>query len=363
MDRRGGRGERRPTARGDGPAAPEQLNAARAIWARSPSELEDGDYEEFYTHVMGGFVLPGDTPRARLHFSMDAPIGFSALLFVPGRAPMDLFAEDRKSIQLYARHVLVVDNTDKLLPPYLRGFQGVVDSEDLPLNVSREMLQENKNLSAIRRQLTRKAIKLLPETAENDKEGYEALWNEFGAVLKEGLHNDGSNKDDLIALTRWHRERRGSHLPGGLRQGDARGSTVIYYIAGEHAETLRNSPHLEALKARGHDALLMTDAVDEWVLQGMNEFEGKSFRNVMQGDLDETAATEGEEEDAPLHRSAARVMPVRCSENASRTSRPRHASPSSAACLVDADGSLSRNMERILRLARQKVHETPRVWS
>ena len=347
---------------GDGPAAPEQLNAARAIWARSPSELEDGDYEEFYTHVMGGFVLPGDTPRARLHFSMDAPIQFSALLFVPGRAPMDLFAEDRKSIQLYARHVLVVDNTDKLLPPYLRFFRGVVDSEDLPLNVSREMLQENKNLSAIRRQLTRKAIKLLTETAENDKEGYEALWNEFGAVLKEGLHSDGSNKDDLIALTRWHTvSGEGLTSLADYVKAMPEDQTVIYYIAGEHAETLRNSPHLEALKARGHDALLMTDAVDEWVLQGMNEFEGKSFRNVMQGDLDETAATEGEEEDAPspidpLLGSARTLLGERV-QDVKASSRLT----SSAACLVDADGSLSRNMERILRLARQKVHETPRV--
>ena len=352
---------------GDEPAEPEQLNAARAIWSRSPSELSDEDYEEFYTHVMGGFVLPGDSPRAKLHFSMDAPIQFSALLFVPGRAPMDLFAEDRKSLQLYARHVLVVDNTDKLLPPYLRFFRGVVDSEDLPLNVSREMLQENKTLSAIRRQLTRKAIKVLTETAKEDKEGYESLWKEFGAVLKEGLHLDGGHKDELVALTRWQTvNAEGLVALADYVEAMPEDQPFIYYIAGEHADTLRNSPHLEALKARGHDALLMTDAVDEWVLQGLQEYEGKSFRNVMQGDLDDSETPDNKEGDDDATPAPSPIDPLLGSARTLLGERVKDVRAStrltgSAACLVDADGSLSRNMERILRMARQKVHETPRV--
>ncbi|MGB1699158.1 MAG: molecular chaperone HtpG [Nannocystaceae bacterium] len=347
-------------------SGPEQINAARAIWTRSPSDLSDEDYEEFYKHVMGGFVLPGDTPRARLHFSMDAPIQFSALLYVPGRAPMDLFAEDRKAVQLYARHVLVDDNTDKLLPPYLRFFRGVVDSEDLPLNVSREMLQENKNLSAIRRQLTRKAIKILTETATERAEDYEGLWKEFGSVLKEGLHMDGGHRDELIALTRWYTvNTEGLSSLADYVKAMPEDQPFIYFIAGEDAATLRTSPHLEALKSRGHDVLLMTDAVDEWVLQSMDDYEGKSFRNVMQGDLDKKAETSEEEgEDTPPAPSP--IDPLLSAAKALLGDNVKEVKAStrltnSAACLVDADGSMSRNMERILRLARQRVHDTPRV--
>jgi molecular chaperone HtpG len=345
---------------------PEQINAARAIWTRSPSDLNDEDYQEFYTHVMGGFVLPGDTPRAQLHFTMDAPIQFSALLFVPGRAPMDLFAEDRKSVQLYARHVLVDDNTDKLLPPYLRFFRGVVDSEDLPLNVSREMLQENKNLSAIRRQLTRKAIKVLTETASERPEEYEALWTEFGAVLKEGLHQDGGHRDELIALTRWYSvNTEGLNSLADYVKTMPEDQPFIYFIAGEHAETLRTSPHLEALKSRGHDVLLMTDAVDEWVLQSMSEYEGKTFRNVMQGDLDGDES-KGEEADADATPEPSAIDPLLSAAKTLLGDNVKEVKAStrltnSAACLVDADGSMSRNMERIMRLARQRVHDTPRV--
>src|SRR5690606_27274848 len=137
------------------------------IWARSPNELTDSDYAEFYKHVMGGFVLPGDEALGRLHVAMDAPIQFNALLFIPGRAPADLFMEDRKALQLYARRVLVDEKCDKLLPQYLRFFRGVVDSQDLPLNVSRETLQDHASLAAIRRQLTRKALKLLADLAGN----------------------------------------------------------------------------------------------------------------------------------------------------------------------------------------------------
>jgi molecular chaperone HtpG len=146
-----------------GASAWKQLNEVGAFWTRDPKDLQVADYQEFYRHVMGGFVLPGDAPLARLHLSMDAPIQFRAVLFVPGRRPADLFGEDSRNLQLYARRVMVMDNCDKLLPVYLRFMRGVVDSEDLPLNVSREMLQEHKSLAAIRRQLTRKVLKLLEE--------------------------------------------------------------------------------------------------------------------------------------------------------------------------------------------------------
>ena len=342
---------------------PEQLNAASAIWSRSPRELEDADYAEFYKHLMGGFTLPGDEALARLHFSAEAPIQFSALLFIPGRAPADLFMEDRKDLQLFARRVLVMESTDKLLPSYLRFFRGVVDSEDLPLNVSREMLQEHKSLAAIRRQLTRKALKLLEELAE-DGERYAKFWGEFGPVLKEGLHIDGANREQLTALLRY-----ASVGAEGLRSLDEyvaampEGQEFIYYIAGLDEAALRKSPHLEAVRAKGYEVLVMTDAVDEWVLQHLQSHGDKPFRSVTQGELEGEA--QSEEEAGPsaidplLERMREllgdRVKQVRASKRLTKT----------AACLVDEAGGLSRNMERILRAASRNldapVPSTPRV--
>ena len=361
---------------------PNQINAASAIWARSASELEDSDYEEFYKHVMGGFVLPGDEPFAKLHFSADAPIQFHALLYVPGRAPADLFQEDRKALQLYARRVMVMENCDTLLPQYLRFVRGVVDSQDLPLNVSREMLQEHKSLAAIRRQLTRKALKLLNEVASEEPEKYAKLWAEFGPVIKEGLHTDGGQRKELTKLLRYGHTAEAEGLISLKAYVEAMGEdqTYIWYIAGLDESALRNSPHLEAIRARGEDVLLMTDAVDEWVLQSLAEYEGKSFRSITQGELedeakaddeskDENAEDKDESEDSdksedksspidPLLNSAKVVLGERVRDV--RASKRLTESPS---CLVDAAGGMSRNMERILRMAQPgtKLSASPRI--
>lgn len=357
---------------------PRQINAASAIWQRNPAELEDKDYQEFYKHVMGGFVLPGDEPYARLHFSADAPIQFHALLFVPGRAPADLFQEDRKALQLFARRVLVMDSCDSLLPQYLRFVRGVVDSEDLPLNVSREMLQEHKSLAAIRRQLTRKVLKLLSDLAEQDADKYAKLWAEFGAVIKEGLHTDGGQRAELTELLRYRSVANDEGLLSLKAYVEAMPAeqAAIWYIAGPDESALRNSPHLEAVRAKGQNVLLMTDAVDEWVLQSLSEYQGKQFRSVTQGDLDEPAKDDDSDEDDeskdegkdddkrepsvidPLLNTAKVVLGGRVREV--RASKRLTESPS---CLVDAAGGLSRNMERILRMAQPgtKLGATPRI--
>jgi molecular chaperone HtpG len=331
---------------------PEQVNSASAIWSRSSSELSEEDYAEFYKHIMGGFTLPGDEPLAKMHYSAEAPIQFHALLFVPSRAPADLFMEDRKSLQLFARRVLVMESNDKLLPSYLRFFRGVVDSEDLPLNVSREMLQEHKSLSAIRRQLTRKALKLLESLAKDEAEKYEGFWREFGAVVKEGLHSDGGNRDTLSGLLRYkHTGGEGLTALADYVAAMPEDQEFIYYIAGMDEAAMRNSPHLEALQSKSHDVLLMTDAVDEWVLESLSEFEGKKFRSVTQGDLESADEEDKEPEvtliDPLLAKAKAllgdRVKDVRASKRLTST----------AACLVDASGGLSRNMERIMRMANR----------
>jgi molecular chaperone HtpG len=361
---------------GESKDEPKQINAAAAIWARNPSELSDNDYQEFYKHVMGGFVLPGDEPFTRLHFSADAPIQFHALLFVPGRAPADLFQEDRKALQLYARRVLVIENCDTLLPQYLRFVRGVVDSEDLPLNVSREMLQENKSLAAIRRQLTRKVLKSLADLAESEADKYAKLWGEFGPVLKEGLHLDHGHRDELTKLLRWRSAGQGDKLLALSEYVAAmpEGQSVIYYIAGPDEQALRNSPHLEAVRAKGYDVLLMSDPVDEWVLQSLDAFEGKQFRSVTQGELDRENEPDDDHDDEsdeakpdkkdepspidPLLVKAKAVLGERV--RSVKASKRLTESPS---CLIDAEGGLSRNMERILRLAQPgtKLGASPRI--
>jgi len=349
---------------------PKQINAASAIWAKSSADLEDEDYQEFYKHVMGGFVLPGDEPFGRLHYSADAPIQFHALLFIPGRAPADLFQEDRKSLQLYARRVMVMESCDSLLPQYLRFVRGVVDSEDLPLNVSREMLQEHKSLAAIRRQLTRKTLKLLTELAEEDAEKYAKLWAEFGSVIKEGLHTDGAQRKELTELMRWRSVDKGQDLVSlsAYVAAMAEDQEIIWYIAGPNEDALRNSPHIEAVRAKGEDVLLMSDPVDEWVLQSLADYEGKSFRSVTQGELEDAENKADSDDDPdkddddsddkdkdkrvpspidPLINLAKVVFGPRLRDV--RASKRLTESPS---CLVDAAGGMSRNMERILRMSQ-----------
>jgi len=368
-----------------------QINAAAAFWTRNPKELGDDDYKEFYSHVMGGFVLPGDEPFAHLHLSLDAPIQFKAVLYVPGRRPPDLFNEDSKALQLYARHVLVMESCDKLLPTYLRFVRGVVDSEDLPLNVSREMLQEHQSLSAIRRQLTRKLLKQLEDLAKDEPEKYAKLWDEFGVFLKEGLHTDNAHREQITGLLRWTSTSKPlaegsadgtsgtSGQAGGLVSLDEyvaampEGQEAIYYITGEPGPALARSPHLEACRSRGYAVLLMTDAVDEWVVQDLREHKGKPLRSVTQGDLGLTTAqkpkaegaegTEAEPTEAAAATDIEALLRTAKEVLGSRVKDVRASSrlTDSAACLVDDEGGLSRNMERILRMANRDVPTRPRI--
>jgi molecular chaperone HtpG len=348
-----------------------QANQAKAFWTQNPKSLGDDDYAEFYKHVMGGFVLPAERPLARLHVSMDAPIQFHAVLFVPDRRPLDLFQEDAKHLQLYARRVLVMENCDKLLPGFLRFFRGIVDSEDLPLNVSRETLQEHQSLAAIRRQLTRKALHLLADTAKDDPATYAKIWREFGVFLKEGVHTDSGHREQLTELLRFaSTAKTGESDPDEQRDPDKlvslreyvdampEGQEAIYYITGEHAEDLAKSPHLEACRARGWSVLLMTDAVDEWVVQDLDRYADKPLVSVTKGELDlptGDTAVDSSAIAALVERTKAalgeRVKDVRASRRLT----------DSAACLVDDESGLGRNMERILKMAGRDVRARARV--
>jgi len=350
-----------------------QLNEVNAFWTRDPKDVSEADYQEFYKHVMGGFVFPGDSPLGRLHLSLDAPIQFRSVLFIPGRRPADLFAEDSKHLQLFARRVMVMESCDKLLPQYLRFMRGMVDSEDLPLNVSREMLQENKSLSAIRRQLTRKVLKLFEDIAKEDRKKYEQIWETFGVLIKEGVHSDSGHREQLSELLRFHST---GHEPKWISLREyvdtmPAGQDAIYYITGESREALAASPHIEACRARGYAVLLMTDAVDEWAVQELQTYAEKPLRSVTQGDLDLDKPTPSDDEEAkddeaksesdpgvlgPLLERARAVLGERVTDV--RTSKRL---TDSAACLVDAEGGLGRNMERILKAAGREIPSRPRI--
>lgn len=343
-----------------------QINEVGAFWTRDPKELSDEDYQDFYKHVMGGFLFPDDKPLAKLHLCMDAPIQFRSVLFVPGQRPADLFAEDSRHLQLFARRVMVMDSCDRLLPSYLRFLRGVVDTEDLPLNVSRELLQENKQVSAIRRQLTRKVLKLLEDTASEDRARYEELWESFGVFLKEGLHTDNAHREQLTDLLRFSSTGHEAKWISLREYVDTmpEGQEAIYYITGTSAEALAKSPHLEACRDKGYAVLTMTDAVDEWVVQDLEKYADKPLQSVTKGDLglsgeeakdDDADATATGELEALVTKAKAilgdRVQDVRGSK------RLR----SSASCLIDAEGGMGRNMERILRAAGREVSTRARI--
>jgi len=339
-----------------------QINEASAFWTRSPRDLTEEDYQAFYKHVMGGYVMPGDEPIGHLHFSADAPIQFSTVLFVPGRPPADLFNEERKSLTLFARRVMIVEDCDKLLPLYLRFMRGVVDSEDLPLNVSREMIQEHKVLGGIRKALTRKVLKLLAGLADDEPETYATFWTNFGTVLKEGIHTDSGHHDELIELLRYRTSDSDAPISfAAYVEAMPEDQDAIYYITGDKPDALIHSPHLEACRARGYQVILMTDAIDEWVVQDLKEYKDKPLRSVAQGDFDLPEKENEENEEAAKGIAGTLERATELLKEQVKEVRASKRLTESPSCLVDDEGDLSRNMERILKMANQAVPTRKRI--
>jgi molecular chaperone HtpG len=271
--------------------------------------------------------------------------------------------EDRKSLQLFARRVLIIDNCDKLLPAYLRFVRGVVDSEDLPLNVSREMLQEHNTLNAIRRQLTRKVLKQLADIASERPDDYTKVWDNFGSVIKEGLHTDGGHQEELMGLLRFRSTSSDGKLISLADYVAAmpEGQDAIYYITGESQEAVARSPHLEACLSRGYQVLFLTDPIDEWVVQDLPNYKEKPLRSVTQGDLDIPEKPEDKQDDSKSDIGPALAVGRALLGEKVKDVRASKRLRESASCLVDDEGGLSRNMERILKAARQNVPTRQRI--
>ncbi len=286
-----------PIVMADDKGEEETLNRASALWVRSKSDISDDDYREFYHHVGHAF----DDPWLTIHYKVEGVMEYSVLVFVPSTQPFDLFQPERKHhVKLYVRRVFVTDEAQGLVPPYLRFLRGIVDSEDLPLNISREMLQRNPVLAKIRQAVTKRVLSEITTKAKEDPAAYEGFWDSFGPLLKEGVYEDADQREALLALLRF----QSTEFDGWVTLDDyvsrmKEGQEAIYYITGEDVEALKKSPQLEGFRARGVEVLLLTDPVDEFWVPAVGEVQEKPLRSVTRAgtDLSKVKAPEKDGED------------------------------------------------------------------
>ena len=340
------------------------LNSAEALWTRQAKDVSDEQYAEFYRQSSHAF----DTPWHVMHNRVEGKLNHTSLLFVPSTQPFDLFEPERKShVKLYVNRVFISEITNDLIPAYLRFLRGVVDSQDLSLNISREMLQTDPQLAKIKTSLTKKVLSELKKKANKAPEEYATFWGNFGPVLKEGLVEDVALRDRLLELCRF--ASTGSGDVTNLADYVSRmkeGQEAIFYIAGEDAAKLAQSPHLEGFKAKGVEVLLFSDHVDEFWLQHITEFDGKPFKSITRGaaDLDEINADETEaEDDKPEEADLSTLIDAIKAElgEAVKDVRPSKRLTDSPVCLIADDGDMDVNLERLLKRHGQLQHGAPRV--
>ena len=343
----------------------ETVNSASALWTRPKNEISDDDYQAFYKHVAHDF----EDPLSWTHNRVEGKYEYTSLLFIPARAPFDLWDRERRhGIKLYVKRVFIMEDAEQLMPNYLRFVRGIIDSNDLPLNVSREILQHSKVIDAIRAGSVKKVLGLLEDLAKNQPEQYATVWQEFGRVLKEGPGEDFANREQIARLLRFASTHSDSETQDvALADYVARmqeGQEAIYYLTADSFAAAKHSPHLEILRKKGIEVLLLTDRVDEWLVGSLTEFEGKPLKSVTQGDLD-LGALEGEAEKQSQEQEQEALKPLleRVKESLGEQVaevRLSHRLVDSPACLVTGEHDMSANLERILRAAGQHVpHSKP----
>jgi molecular chaperone HtpG len=337
----------------------EKINQASALWARPKSEITEEQYREFYKHVGHDF----DVPLAWVHAKVEGKSEYTQLLYIPAHAPFDLGdREHRHGVKLYVRRVFIMDDAEQLLPTYLRFVRGVVDSNDLPLNVSREILQESKDVETIRKGCVNKVLGVLEDLAQNQKEKYAIFWKEFGRVLKEGVGEDWGNKERIAKLLRFastHADTEEQSV--GLADYVARmkdGQEKIYYITADSFAAAKNSPHLEIFRKKGIEVLLLSDRVDEWVGSNLTEFDGKPLASVAKGDLDLGKLADEDKKEQEKEAGEYKELVEKIGKSLGdqvKQVRVTFRLTSSPACLVADEHGMSANLERMLKAAGQKV--------
>ena len=345
--------------------ATERVNQASALWARPRSDVTEQQYEEFYKHVAHDF----EPPLAHIHARVEGRQDFTLLLYIPRRAPFDLWdREQRHGIKLYVRRVFIMEGAAELMPPYLRFVRGIIDSNDLPLNVSREILQDSRDVEAIRAAGVKRVLGLLEELAQDKPDRYSDFWREFGRALKEGIGQDPGNQERIAKLLRFastHTNRADQTVSlADYLARSKEGQERIYYVAADNFAAAQSSPHLEVFRKKGIEVLLLHDRVDEWVVTHLGSFEGKPLQSVAQGDLDLGAldGDDGAERTATAdeYKPVVERMRKALGEKAKEV-RVTDRLTESPACLVTDQDGMSANLGRLLRAAGQDVPNLPLI--
>ena len=341
----------------------EQVNKGTALWMRNKSDISEEEYNEFYKHIGHDF----EDPLAHVHNRVEGTNEYSSLLYIPGRAPFDLWDREQKhGVKLYVRRVFIMDEADKLMPHYLRFVKGVVDSDDLPLNVSREILQHDKKIDSIRSANTKRVLGLLEKMAKNDSENYQKFWQEFGNVMKEGPGEDQANKEKIAGLLRFATTKSdGTEQTVSLDEYIERmqeKQEKIYYITADTHAAANHSPHLEVFKQKDVEVLLLTDRVDEWLVTHLNDYQGKHIQSVAKGqldlgDMDDKEAKEELEKAAEEHKGLLERIQNVLGEGVKEV-RISNRLTESPACLVVGDYDMSANLQRVMEQLGQNAPKT-----
>jgi molecular chaperone HtpG len=337
----------------------EAVNSAQALWTRSRSDVDDDEYKEFYKHVSHDF----EDPLTWSHNKVEGKLEYTSLLYLPKRAPFDMYnREAPKGLKLYVQRVFIMDDAEQFLPLYLRFVKGVVDSNDLPLNVSREILQQDERVTSIRSALTKRALTMMDSLAKKEPEQYQAFWDEFGEVLKEGAGEDFANREALSKLLRFASTKgEGDKKTVSLDEYLERkvdDQDAIYYICGETYETASRSPHLEVFKDRDVEVLLLFDRIDEWLMSMLTEYDGVNFVDVMRGDVtlpgeakkEDDDAEDEQDDDHPLVERIEKVL-----DDKIESVRPSKRLTASPACLVLSEHAMGVQMRKIMEASGQSM--------
>ncbi|MBB1158894.1 molecular chaperone HtpG [Amycolatopsis dendrobii] len=335
----------------------ETVNSMKALWARSKDEVSDEEYHEFYKHISHDWTDPLETVRMQAEGTFE----YQALLFLPSRAPVDLFMRDAKrGVQLYVKRVFIMDDCEALMPNYLRFVKGVVDAADLSLNVSREILQQDRQIRAIRRRLEKKILSTVKTMMTEDAEKYATFWQEFGRAVKEGLIDDPENREQILEISSFDSTHH-ADKPTSLRDYVSRmkeGQEHIYYLTGDSRTVIENSPHLEAFRAKGYEVLILTDPVDEMWTESATGFDGKTFQSVAKGEVD--LGDETTDEKKAEYEDLLKWMSATLSDTVKevRLSSRLTTSPS---CIVGDAGDLTPTLEKMYRAMGQELPPVKRV--
>lgn len=344
-------------------AEDEVVNKASALWTRSKQDISDEEYSEFYKHIAHDF----DEPLKWSHNKVEGNMAYTSLLYIPKHAPFDLYERDRKQgIKLYVKRVFIMDETEHLMPTYLRFIRGIVDSDDLPLNVSREILQHNRVIDKIRSASVKKVLGMLESMAKNDQEQYAEFWKTFGMVMKEGPIEDFANKDQISKLLRFSSTHADTEIQNvSLDDYIARmkdGQDTIYFITADSFVAAKNSPHLEVFRRKGIEVILMYDRVDEWLVEHLREYEGKKLQSVAKGDLDlgeiEDEADKKAQEKAEGDFKDVVAKVKDCLSEKAKDVRITHRLTDSPSCLVLDQNDMGLQMQMMMKAAGQNMPVT-----